>query len=80
MITQCFDEMQGRQELHESLRKFVDQTLEAPTTLVILDGLDGNTSLAKTIQDEAQQCNYRILITTKPYAVQSVSRYADLIV
>ena len=48
------------------------------TTLVVLDGLDESAGCSVKILDEAKRGSHLLLVTSRPYGVESERKTADL--
>ena len=72
--------MQGDKRKFLWVRKLVEQSLKQPTTLVVLDGLDESAGCSKAILEEARRGTHLLLLTSRPYGVQSEQQASDLVV
>jgi ankyrin repeat protein len=73
----CFPGINKEKEYKE-LRAAIELTLEQPSTLVILDGLDERHGASESILTEAQQGNHKLLLLSRPYNLDAVRQDIDL--
>jgi ankyrin repeat protein/HEAT repeat protein len=73
----CFPVI-NEEEAYKPFRSAIKETLQHPSTLVILDGLDEEYGASKRIISEAQQGNHKLLILSRPYGLEEVRKDIDL--
>jgi HEAT repeat protein len=73
----CFSSINKEKEYKE-LRASIELTLEQPSTLVVLDGLDEGYGASKNIISEVQQGKHKLLILSRPYGLEEVRKDIDL--
>jgi HEAT repeat protein len=73
----CFPGI-NEEESYKPLRAAIKETLQQPSTLVVLDGLDEKYGASKNIISEAQKGNHKLLILSRPYGLEEVRKEIDL--
>lgn len=58
----------------------VEQILDCPSTLMILDGLHEKSGWSRHILQETKAGQHMLLLTSRPYDVKSERRLVDLAV
>ena len=76
---ECFPGLRAESKFRR-VRWVIEQTLSDPSTLVILDGLDERAGCSRHILQEAMGGPHKLLLTSRPYGIQSKHRDVDLVV
>ena len=76
---ECFPGLRAESKFRR-VRWVIEQTLSDPSTLVILDGLDERSGCSRLILQEAMGGPHKLLLTSRPYGIQSERRDVDLVV
>ncbi|MEN0016244.1 MAG: NACHT domain-containing protein [Bacteroidota bacterium] len=83
IANECFTEevLQPAYSRPEDLLKiytYIIASLQRPTTLVILDGLDEHLGTSQVILDQAKHGQHKLLLTSRPYDMQDALRLVDI--
>ena len=68
----------GDEDAYKQLRKHIEEELQKPTTLVILDGLDERRGASEKILEQAQAGSHKLLMLSRPYGIDTERRIADI--
>ncbi|MEO1301241.1 MAG: HEAT repeat domain-containing protein, partial [Bacteroidota bacterium] len=77
IANQCFTGMHQANDF-EALCRHIEFSLSQPTTLLILDGLDEQYGVSQEILKEARSGNHKLLITSRPYGVETERILVDI--
>ena len=79
IVNTCFaHDFPATEDEYNSLRAHIDQELEKPMTLVILDGLDDRAGASEKILRQAQAGTHKLLMLSRPYGIDAERRLSDL--
>ena len=80
IVNICFTDPPSDEDEYKQLRKYIEEELKQPTTLVILDGLDEGAGASKEILRQAQKRNarHKLLMLSRPYGIDAERELADI--
>ena len=81
IVNICFaHDLPTEESEYNRLRKHIEQELEKPTTLVILDGLDERAGASKEILSKAQDqtARHKLLMLSRPYGIDTERSLANI--
>ena len=75
----CFaNDLPTKEPDYNRLREHIEEELEKPTTLVILDGLDEQAGTSKEILRQAQAGVHKLLMLSRPHGVETERQATDI--
>ena len=80
IVNNCFTHPPSDEDEYKQLRRHIEEELEKPTTLVILDGLDERAGASKKILSQAQDQSapHKLLMLSRPYGIEIERRLANI--
>ena len=79
IVNNCFaNDLPTKEPDYNRLREHIEEELEKPTTLVILDGLDEQAGTSKEILRQAQAGAHKLLMLSRPHGVETERQAADI--
>ena len=78
IVNNCFSHVPATEAEYNRLRAHIEQKLEQPTTLVILDGLDERVGASEEILRQAQAGSHKLLMLSRPYSIEAERRIAEI--
>ena len=80
IVNNCFTHPPSDEDEYKQLRKHIEEELQKPTTLVILDGLDERAGASEEILRQAQDqtAGYKLLMLSRPYGVDTARRLVNI--
>ena len=80
IVNICFaNDLPTKEPDYNRLRKHIEQELEKPTTLVILDGLDERAGASDEILSQARGGSHKLLMLSRPYGIETEREIKDII-
>ena len=77
IVNNCFKALSS-ESAYKQLRDHIEQELEKPTTLVILDGLDERAGASEDILRQAQAGSHKLLMLSRPCSIEAERSLADI--
>ena len=77
IVNNCF-KAPSSESGYKQLRDHIEQELEKPTTLVILDGLDEHAGASEDILRQARAGSHKLLMLSRPDGIDTEWRIADI--
>ena len=79
IVNTCFaNDLPTKEPDYNRLRDHIEEELQKPTTLVILDGLDERAGASEDILRQAQAGSHKLLMLSRPYGVDTERRIASI--
>ncbi|GMH46053.1 hypothetical protein BSKO_14017 [Bryopsis sp. KO-2023] len=76
IVKNCFSPRED--DDYKCLRHRISQTLNNPTTLVVLDGLDERYGASEQLLNQAKEGNHKLLMLSRPYGIEAERSLADI--
>ncbi|MEO1300709.1 MAG: sister chromatid cohesion protein PDS5 [Bacteroidota bacterium] len=77
IANECFTSVQDEAGF-KKLRRCIEASLNNPSTLVILDGLDEQHGTSEAILRQAKTGNHKLLLTSRPYGIETERSLVDI--
>ena len=78
IVNNCFTNV-GDEESYQNLCQQVCKTLSSPSTLVVIDGSDGQVGVCKPLIEQAEaQSNHKLLMLLGSYGIEEERKMADI--
>ena len=79
IVNNCFvHELPATEDEYNRLRDHIEEELEKPTTLLILDGLDERAGSSEQILTQAQAGTHKLLMLSRPYGIETERQRVDI--